>query len=187
MKKSYKHGVLQAGVLFSKLFILFIDDIIIDLEPEVEVSLFADDLAVSVQYEDPKECERLMQLAIGKIEQWAKKWKMELNAAKTEYILFSNWNRESKWEGHLVLNAQQIKRDDTPKFLGVRFDWNMTFISHVKQAKYKLQQRLRTLRAVSHKRWGSRTEDLRTLFIGFVRSVAEYAGAWMTAASDTTI
>jgi len=55
-------------------------------------------------------------------------------------------------------------------------------------AKDKMRQRLRALRAVSHKRWGSRTEDLRTLFIGFVRSVAEYAGAaWMTAASDTTI
>jgi len=44
----------------------------------------------TLQHEDPKECERLMQLTIGKIEQWAKKWRMELNAAKTEYILFSN-------------------------------------------------------------------------------------------------
>ena len=159
------------------------DDIVKDLGTEVKVSLFADDLAVWVQHEEPKECERLMQLAIGKIEQWAKKWRMELNAAKTEYILFSNWNRKSKWEEHLVLNGQQIKRNDTPKFLGVRFDWNITFTNHFKQVKDKMRQRLRALRAVSHKRWGSRTEDLRTLSIGFVRSVAEYAGAaWMTAA-----
>ena len=182
-KKSFKHGVPQGGVLSPKLFILFIDDIVKDLGPEVEVSLFADDLAVWVQHEDPKQCERLMQLAIRKIEQWAKKWRMELNAAKTEYILFSNWNKESKWEGHLVLNGQQIKRNDTPKFLGVKFDWNMTFTSHVKQVKDKMRQRLRAMRAVSHKRWGCKTEDLRTLFIGFVRSVAEYAGAaWMIAA-----
>jgi len=187
-KKGFKHGVPQGGVLSPKLFILFIDDIVKDLGPEVEVSLFADDLAVWVQHEDPKESERLMQLAIGKIEQWAKRWKMELNAAKTEYILFSNWNRESKWEGQLVLNGQQIKRNDPLKFLGVRFGWNMTFTSYVKQVKDKMRQRLRALRAVSHKRWGSRTEDLRTLFIGFVTSVAEYAGAaWMTAASDMTI
>lgn len=37
----------------------------------------------------------------------------------------------------MVLNGQQIKRNDTPKFLGVKFDWNMTFTSHVKQVKDK--------------------------------------------------
>ena len=45
-KKGFKHGVPQGGVLSPKLFILFIDDIVKDLGPEVKVSLFADDLAV---------------------------------------------------------------------------------------------------------------------------------------------
>jgi len=49
-KKSFKHGVPQGGVLSPKLFILFIDDMVKDLGPEVEVSLFADDLAVWVHY-----------------------------------------------------------------------------------------------------------------------------------------
>ena len=171
-----------------KLFTLYINDITGDLGNEIDKSLFADDLAVWTQHEKPEECEKRMQKAIDKIYDWARKWRMQLNASKTEYILFTSWNKEAKWEGNLKIGNEKLKRNNAPKFLGVKFDWNMTFNNHVKAIKNKMRQRLRAIKAVSHKNWGNSTEDLRALFIGFVRSVAEYAGAaWINGASDTTV
>ena len=122
-KKSFKNGVPQGGVLSPKLFSLFIGDIVKDLGSEVKTSLFADDLAIWTQDEDPRQCERKIQKAIDKIETWANQWRMELNAEKTEYILFTNWNKESKWTANLKLNGTSIQKNDQPKFLGVKFDW----------------------------------------------------------------
>lgn len=42
------------------------------------------------------------------------------------------------------------------------------------------------MRAVAHKEWGTRKEDIRALFIGYVRSIIDYAGgAWHTVVSET--
>ena len=64
----------------------------------------------------------------------------------------------------------------------------MTFTNHVKQIKDKMMKRLNAINVLSNKSWGSKTEDLRTLYIGYVRSVAEYAGAaWISGASEISI
>ena len=167
-KFTLEEGVPQGGVISPKLFTIFINDITKDISPEVKKSLFADDLALWVQAETPEECERKMQEALSRIEYWASQWAMKINEGKCEYILFSTWNQESKWQGDLKINGTNIARNDNPTFLGVKFDWNMTFNEQVNQITKKMKSRMRILKATAHKTWGCRNEDLRALYIGYI-------------------
>ena len=183
-----EEGVPQGGVISPKLFTLFINDITQQLPETVHTSLFADDLALWVQNEDKDKCKEIMQTALNTIVNWTTKWAMTINETKCEYLLLSTWNKEWKWETQLTINNKRIKRNDHPKFLGVQFDWNLNFSKHTIDTVNRMKQRLKPLRAVATKKWGCNNEDLRTLYLGYIRTLADYAAAsWQTATSDTNI
>ena len=56
------------------LFTCFVNDITAELPEGVNVSLFADDLALWTQHEDMDEAELLMQKALNVLWQWSDKW-----------------------------------------------------------------------------------------------------------------
>ena len=183
-----KNGVPQGGVLSPTLFSIYIDDIVRDLDSGIDCSLFADDLAIWCQEDTPNQCREKIQSALHVIEKWTKKWRMKLNEDKTEYILFSNWNRDSKWEGHITINGKTIRKNPNSKFLGVTFDWNLSFKSHVENIKMTLRNRINAMKAVANTNWGCKKDDLRSLYIGFLRSSIEYAAAgWINNISDTNL
>ena len=187
-RMTINEGVPQGGVLSPLLFILFVNDIGSGLDHDIHYSLFADDLAIWTQDTNPKVCRRKMQKALDKIQEWTKKWRMRINESKTEYILFTPWNKESKWTGQLTVNGKNIKQNNSPKFLGIEFDWNLTFSQHTDKVTKIMAKRSKALRAVANKEWGCRNEDLRALYIGYIRSICEYAGAaWHNATSKTNI
>jgi len=59
-------------------------------------------------------------------------------------------------------------------------------MEHVDRVTKKMKSRLKALRAVSNKEWGTRNEDIRTLYIGYIRSTADYAAAGYQAALSKT-
>ena len=51
-----------------------------------------------------------------------------------------------------------------------------------------MKKRLQPLRAVGNKDWGCRNEDLRALYMGYIKSVADYAAAgWQTLTCESNI
>ncbi|GFS12845.1 RNA-directed DNA polymerase from mobile element jockey [Elysia marginata] len=82
--KKFTGGVPQGGVLSPTLFLIFINDISSNLPEGVEVSLFADNLALLTQNEELEQASSLLQQGLECIEKWSKKWKMTLNVDKCE-------------------------------------------------------------------------------------------------------
>ena len=187
-RKPLEEGVPQGGVLSPNLFTIYINDMLNELEPDIQASLFADDLAIWTQNEDKSVCKEKLQMALDQLTKWAKDNRMKINESKTEQILFTQWNKEINWNAGLRVNNKIIVSNPNPRFLGVDFDWNLTFTTHVNRIRQDMAKRLKALRAVAHKNWGNQQEDLRALFIGYIRSIADYAGgAWQTVISDSNL
>jgi len=182
--KRMLNGVPQGSVLSPLLFILFINDICDGLD--VYVSLFADDLALWVQDTDLGRAEAKMQKALHRIEEWCKEWKLQLNTEKSEVTVFSTDSHEAKYRPHLLLLNEPLQFNPTPTFLGVTFDRTLSYKAHIDKATTKMKKRCQVMKALRGRDWGLEKEDMRQVYLTYVRSAAEYcAPAWAPSVSAT--
>ena len=180
------NGVPQGSVLSPLLFLIFINDICQGLD--VNVSLFADDLAIWVQDQDLGRAEAIMQKALYKIEEWCAEWKLQLNTEKSEVTVFSSDPHEAKYRPHLILLDKPLQFNATPTFLGVTFDRTLSFRAHIDNATKKMKKRCQVMRCLRGRDWGLEKSDMRQIYLTYARSAAEYsASAWSPSVSATQL
>ena len=110
-------GLPQGSAISPLLFLIFINDIDVDLHPDTLVSLFADDTAVWTQRGvDQEHSQRIMQEEIDKICEWARKWKMKLNEGKTKTVAISTKPSDTDWKPTLQLNGKSVDTVPTTNF-----------------------------------------------------------------------
>jgi hypothetical protein len=103
-----KQGVPQGSVISPLLFVIYINDILADLPPEAQISLFADDLAIWVQHSDKAQAEVMMQQVLDQLGEWAARWNMTISMEKTECCLFSTDPKEHKYAPTLNINGTRV-------------------------------------------------------------------------------
>ena len=186
--KKFHEGLPQGSVLSPTLFLCFINDITDKLPPNCEVSLFADDLALWTQSSDIDEAESSMQKALDVLENWSKKWKLEINVEKTEVTYFSNDNQEAKHQPYLELFGEVLNYNPYPRFLGVTFDRQLTFNGHIDILVKKVKTRLKIMQTLKGKTWGQNRSDLRIVYLTYIRSCIDYCcAAWAPSTSKTSL
>ena len=104
---SVKAGVTQGSVLEPLLFLLYINDIVVDMNSSIR--LFADDTCLYFIVDDPIQAAEQLYLDLAKIHRWADKWLVtqiaEVNSHKDLGIIFSN---DCTWYAHLVLVKSKV-------------------------------------------------------------------------------
>ena len=125
-KKFVLAGVPQGSVLGPLLFLVFINDIVDDID--CNIKLFADDTSLYVVIDDSAETCNKLNDDLLRISTWAEKWKVKFNPAKTETILFSRKRNETVLP-NLMMNGQVIADVESHKHLGLTFQkrWPVAF------------------------------------------------------------
>ena len=159
-------GVPQGSRLGPLLFILFINDIINDLESTPHI--FADDTSLIATANSTLETVATLNRDLARISSWATRWKVTFNAGKTKDIIFAKGSSDGT--PPLTFNDTEIERVTRHKHLGLILTSKLTWDEHinavVKQVNLKLSM-LYNVRQLSR-----RTLDI--LYKMHVRSCIDY-------------
>jgi hypothetical protein len=114
-----KQGLPQGSVLSPLLFLFYIDTVREVIPKGVNVSMYADDLALYALHHQKEVAQAAIQAAVDAVEQWSKNKKLKLNAAKCEVAFFSKDPGEAGWKPQIVLNGTTLTFNGGPTFLGL--------------------------------------------------------------------
>ena len=175
-----RNGLPQGSSISPLLFLIFINDIDVDIDLETTASLFADD--TSTWRADGKvrgSQRRLMQKEVDKIIGWADRWKMKVNGSKTKAMVIASSPKDQQWDPNLKAGETPIALEQEYRFLGTTVPSDLRFKKQVEQTVTKCRKRNRVLKCMSTKSWGNSLERQRMIYLVFCRTALEYnAPAW---------
>ena len=105
------------------------------------------------------------------IHQWSSDWGITFNAAKPKSMLFSRKKMANL--PPLFFNGTMLENSKSHKHLGVTFNSNVKWNSHINEIYTKACRRINILRLMKHK---LDRKSLGKLYIGFIRPILEYGG-----------
>jgi len=123
--------------------------------------------------------EEVLSLDTQRIAEYLSPWWLRLSTAKTTCTVFHLNNRASSRRLAVTVNGTTIPYTQTPTYLGVTLDRQLTFKQHLEGLCDNVRARNCLLRLLVGSTWGANTPVPRTLALGLVYSAAEYAApAW---------
>lgn len=161
-------GVPQGSVLGPLLFIIFINDICLNIESEI--LLYADDCKLFRRINALGDCSSL-QSDIDELSEWCLKNLLPLNIEKCNIVTYTKKKLPTEYQ--YKINLTILKRNSEYRDLGVIFDSKLTFIPHIDSTVSNCFKILGFI--VRNSGWFSEIGTLKLLFGALVRSKLEYA------------
>ena len=125
---SVSAGVPQGSILGPLLLIVYINDIVEDINSKIR--LFADDTSLYVIVDNPTDATEKLNSDMEKIHQWAAKWLVTFNPSKSESLLFSR-KHNGPHHSPIYMNQQPINELNLHKFTHLNFVKHLHFIDCV--------------------------------------------------------
>ena len=173
------HGVPQGSPLSPILFILYVNDIPQPLDAQVNLSQFADDIAIWAQAPGIRSINLRLQKYLNQILTWCDRWRIKLNPGKTYLINFSQ--RKVIKDTSITMYGHPLKVTDSVKFLGVHIDNHLSMkqhIEHMERSSLISKMRITGLNSVN-------ATLLIRLYKFFTRPYMDYACTALTALSKS--
>ena len=108
---------------------------------------------------------------LQEIANWLGLNKLSLNTDKTIFVEFGNNYKSTPKNMNISIQGKNIKRVENTKYLGVTFDSNMKWESHIKNIYNKTKYLTFTLYKLSNI---MTTENLRMVYYALFHSISSY-------------
>ena len=166
---SAKAGAPQGSIFGHLLFLLYINDIVEDIDSSIR--LFADDTSLYIIVYDPIQAAEQINLDLAKIHHWADKWLVTFNPGKSESILLSR-KHNKPYHPAVMLNQTQIAKVNSHKHLHIIFSNDCTWHEHLALVNSKARKRINILCKL---KFQIDRKSLQTIYFSFILPLLEYA------------
>ena len=142
-------GVPQGSVLGPLLFLIYINDLEINIKSNIK--FFADDTMLFSIVKDPVISANDLNHDLNIMRQWAHQWKMEFNPDPTKQateVLFSCKNSSPK-HPQLLFNGTVVAKVTEQKHLGLILDSSLSFEKHLNEKIIKAKKNVGILKHLS--------------------------------------
>ena len=191
-ERKFGAGVPQGTVSGPILFICYMNSLAEQLHEinNLKFGFFADDLTLWSTHSSPSQAAETVQAGLEIVNSWSCWAKMKVAPEKCEAILFSNWVGDKKPERRPKLEIGGVVLDykEQVRLLGIILDTKLVFGAHCDKIRKEGLRRVAQLRILANTSWGCSQEDLRIMYVGYVRSVLEYGSdVWGSGISATRL
>ncbi|MCG7881047.1 MAG: hypothetical protein JAY96_05605 [Candidatus Thiodiazotropha endolucinida] len=164
-----KAGVPQGSILGPLLFIVYINDIVNEIQSNIR--LFADDTTLYIIVDLPDSAAQILNDDLERISLWSELWLVNFNPNKTDSLLCTR-KRNRVNHPTLYLSGVAIKEVTTHKHLGLNLSNSCDWLAHVEYIKEKASVRLNLLRSL---KFTLKRRSLQKIYFTFLRPILEYA------------
>ena len=119
-------GVPQGSVLGPTLFLIYINDLPVNIDSNVK--LFADDTLLYKNINNVEDCHKLNS-DLWKLQQWEQKWLMDFNVSKCQVLRVTN--KKSPIMFSYQLHGQTLQEVNSAKYLGIEISSSMKWSTHI--------------------------------------------------------
>ena len=142
-------GVPQGSILGPLLFILFVNCLPNAVNCKTE--MYADDTTLLFRSKCPDELSTSLTSNLDLVANWLKANKLTLNISKTKVMLFGTRHMLDKFNDiSLTYNDDMIEMVREFKYLSVKFDSTMSWLSHIDYLANNVSKRIGVIRRVKH-------------------------------------
>ena len=132
------------------LFILYVSDISQPLVAQVDLSQFAEDIAIWAQAPGICSINLQLQKCLNQILTWCDRWRVKLNPGKTYFTNFSQ--RKVITDSSIAMYGQPLKVTDSVKFLDVYIDNHLSMkqnMEHIERASLTNRMRIKKFNSIN--------------------------------------
>lgn len=167
-------GVPQGSVISPVLYNLFTYDV--PDFPHCKRYHFADDFALTSSAKRSRDIISHLNSALALYIAYSKKWKMKINANKTECIYFTRFTANRKLPNRcLIVDGTEIAWSNDVKYLGTIFDKRLTFQKNIQYIREKCEKLIRLLYSLINRRSKLSTTNKLLLYKTIFRPILSYA------------
>ena len=178
-------GTPQGSPLSPLIYLIYVNDFPEGIKEFCNVSQFADDTALYSSAFTQSFAISKLQKGLNLLEGWCRRWRVKLNAAKSNLVMFSRLNESVTENFRIALFNDTIAPTPSARFLGVEFDQKLNFSKHVEDILARANKRLNVLRVV--KRAGVDRRVAMKLYKTYILPLVEYGSIAFIAAPKLSI
>ena len=162
-------GVPQGSVLAPIMFLIYINDLGVDISNGSYLNMFADDAKIQRKIQNENSCKELQE-DINKIKAWSEKWKIEFNVDKCHVVRFGVSKKRPIWQ--YKLGDEKIPSSEKEKDLGVVINYKCNHEDHINEIARKMYNLLANMKVAFTYVDANMVKKIITTFI---RPTLEYA------------
>ena len=172
--RKVSRGTPQGGIISPLLWLLVVDELLINLEREgANVIGYADDLAILVRGKFPDILSELISNFLYSAKRWAASKGLGVNADKTELVLFTKRYKIPNF-ALPKLDGKEIPLSSEAKYLGVILDKKLNWKSNIEMRRKKALIAWYTCNKCLGNKWGLKPSIIKWIYLAVVRPVLSY-------------